>query len=124
MSVQSAIPVLPSLDIQKSCDFLVEKLGFAHNFVWANDDGQKPNYGGVVKDGVHVHFITVDDVKVCEWTVMRIYVDDIETHYKHAEGQGIVHPNGALSEKPWGEKEFCVLDAHGVALFFAQELES
>ncbi len=119
---KEAIPVLPSLDIKASCDFMVEKLGFELNFIWQEEGDRPPPYGGVHKDGVHIHFITVDDPKVCEWTICRIYVSDIEAHYKMAQEKKIVHPNGALKDQPWGERDFGVLDAHGVLLYLAEEL--
>ncbi len=122
MTYDSAIPVLPSLDIKASCDFFVEKLDFDLNFIWQEDESRPPPYGGVQKGDVHIHFITVPDKSICAQTVCRIYVTDIEDHYKRAQEAGIVHPNGALSEKPWHEMEFSVLDPHGVCLHIAQEL--
>lgn len=124
MTYSSAVPVLPSLDIQKSCDFFVENLGFDPHFVWTEDlkEGEAPPYGGVQKGDVHIHFITVQDKMVCEWTVCRVYVTNIEEHYKRAQEKGIVHPNGPLKEQPWGERDFGVLDAHGVLIYLAEEL--
>jgi hypothetical protein len=122
MTYQSAIPVLPSFDIKQSCDFFVEKLGFDLNFIWQEEKDKPAPYGGVKSGETHIHFVIVDDKKVCEWTICRIYVEDIETHYKNAQAADIVHPNGALEEKPWGDKEFSVLDPFGVCLHIAQAL--
>ena len=124
MTYNSAIPVLPSLDIKKSCDFFIEKLGFELNFIWQEDNALIANYGGVCKDGVHIHFVIVDDKKICEWTICRIYVENIEEHYEKAKQADIVHPNGSLGEKPWNEKEFSVLDVSGVCLHIAEEKQN
>lgn len=121
MAYASALPVLPSMNIKESCDFYVDKLGFELNFIWQEDEATPPPYGGVRKGNIHIHFITVDDKKVCEWTVCRIYVDNIERHYKLAQDANIVHPNGPLREQPWGDKEFSVLDPFGVCLHIAEE---
>lgn len=122
MTYKDAIPILPSLDIQKSCDFFVEQLGFDLNFIWQEEQQKRPVYGGVHKDSTHIHFITVQDKKICEWTVCRIYVSDIEKYYARAQSKNIVHPNGPLAEKPWGEMEFSILDPFGVCLHIAQPL--
>jgi uncharacterized glyoxalase superfamily protein PhnB len=88
------------------------------------DKDNPPPYGGVRAGDTHIHFVIVDDKKVCEWTICRIYVEDIETHYKKAQEANIVHPNGPLEEKPWGEKDFSVLDPSGVCLHIAEELST
>ncbi len=111
-----AVPVLPSLDIQGSVDFFVEKLGFEAPFT----HGDPKQYGGVERDGVRVHFITVQDKMVCEWTVCRIYVENIDDIYAEAQAAGVVHPNGPLTEQDWGERDFGVLDHCGVLIYFAE----
>ena len=120
MTYTSAVPVLPSLDIRTSCDFFVEKLGFQPHFVWT-DDGEPPPYGGVQDGDTHVHFVTVEDKQVCEWTICRLYVNDVEAYYKRAQEHDIVHPKAPLKDQPWGERDFGVLDPHGVLLYIAGE---
>lgn len=100
---------------------MVKKMGFAPNFVWSDNPAQAPNYGGVQKNGVHIHFIIVDNKMVCDWTVCRIFVTDIESHYKNAVKHGIVHPNSTLSIQPWGAREFSILDAFGVCIHIAEK---
>ena len=113
-----AVPVLPSLDIEGSVRFFVDKLGFSEPFHY----GDPVRYGGVERDGVKVHFITVEDKMVCEWTVCRIYVEGIEGIYAEAQSAGVVHPNGPLQSQDWGERDFGVLDHCGVLIYFAEKL--
>jgi hypothetical protein len=42
----------------------------------------------------------------------------------HAELQprGVLHPNGQLADKPWGTREFAVLDADGNLIAFFERL--
>ena len=113
-----AVPVLPSMDIAGSVQFFVEKLGFSDPF----QHGDPAQYGGVARDGVQVHFITVKKKLVCEWTVCRIYVEEIDQLYTEAQAAGIVHPNGPLTKQDWGERDFSVLDHCGVLITFAETL--
>jgi hypothetical protein len=36
---------------------------------------------------------------------------------------GIVHPNGALQQQPWGFKEFAVLDGDGNLIKFGERMD-
>lgn len=122
MAYNHAIPVLPSPDVQKSVDFYTEKLGFDRNFLWQDDPDQPVIYGGVQDGDVHIHFVLTEDESVCHQTICRIYCDDIDAAYARAKSHGIVHPNGPLGDRPWGEREFSILDCFGICVHFAQEL--
>lgn len=100
----SAAPVLPALDMRVSVAFYVEKLGFRVDFDYGN-------YVGLERDGVALHLVLADEHVTGEHAgLCVIYVRGVESLYAHCAAQGIVHPNGALEEKPWGVKEFVVLD--------------
>lgn len=114
----TAIPVLPSLNIQKSLDFWSEKMGFEG---WGWED--PPTYGGVGRDGIELHYFPTEKKEVCEWSSCRLTVDDIRELHEKAQTAGIIQPNGPLADKPWGWREFSVLDPHGVCIVFCQDLE-
>ncbi len=42
-----------------------------------------------------------------------------ETH----QGAGVIHPNGKLEDKPWGMREFAIVDIHGNLLRIGQSLK-
>tara|TARA_Y100000052_G_scaffold25303_1_gene28673 strand:+ start:144 stop:524 length:381 start_codon:yes stop_codon:yes gene_type:complete len=115
--LQRAIPVLPSLKISDSLTFF-QQLGFQ---TWAWED--PPSYGGATRDSVELHVFATDRREVCEWTSCRIHVDDIEGIHAQAQALGCIHPNGPLETKPWGIREFAVLDPFGVLITFGQPLE-
>jgi len=117
-NLRRAIPVLPARNVAESLTFFKEKLGFQ---AWGWED--PPTYGGVHMDGVELHFFPCDDTHVCEWTSCRVDVDDVEAIYAVAKAAGVVHPNGDLEEKPWGFREFAVLDPSGVCVTFGQDLD-
>ncbi len=55
-------------------------------------------------------------------TMVRFIVSDIDATYAgYQQRGGKVHPNGGLSTKPWGTREFSAIDPNGVCLTFQQD---
>jgi catechol 2,3-dioxygenase-like lactoylglutathione lyase family enzyme len=107
-------PVIPARDVAAGLAFYVEKLGFAE--LWRN--GDPPDAAAVRRGGVTIHLFACDDPKIAQWTALRIETHEIDVLYERCERAGIVHPNGRLEEKPWGNSEFTALDLDGVGLVF------
>jgi catechol 2,3-dioxygenase-like lactoylglutathione lyase family enzyme len=108
----SAVPVLPSLDIQSSVDFFASRLGFAVHYA---SPGQ---YGIVARGDVVIHFWACDDPDLPGASGCRVSVRNIESIYAHCTREQIVHPNGALKTTPWN-REFAILDPdHNLVTFF------
>lgn len=108
----AAIPKLASLDIERSLAFF-ERLGFERK-------GSYPDYGIIQRDGVQIHFWLCDDPGVPKVTGCRITVERIDALYERYSAEGVIHPNGALAVKPWGVREFSILDVDGNLLTFQE----
>ncbi|MEE2567018.1 bleomycin resistance protein [Hyphobacterium marinum] len=113
-----AIPVLPSTNVAESLAFVRDTLGFK---CWTWDD--PPTYGGAALDGAELHFSSTDRKEICAWTSCRVDVDDVQAIYERAKAAGVVHPNGDLGDKPWGYREFAVLDPAGILITFGQDID-
>jgi uncharacterized glyoxalase superfamily protein PhnB len=50
--------------------------------------------------------------------MFRIRVEGIDELYEHCRARGIIHPSAPLQEKPWGAREFAVVDGDGNLLTF------
>jgi len=113
------IPVLPVDDMGETLRFYTGKLGFSETF---RDDAEKPGYVGIKRDNVFVHLARCDGGlarTVGSQTMCRFVVDDVDALYaEYSKHQGVIHPNGKLQNKPWGTREFGVLDPTGVCLTF------
>ena len=110
----AATPVLASLESQTSVAFFRIPLGL-------NRAHAEQGVCGVVSRGaVHVHFWACDDRHIAENTSCRIRVQGLDALYSACTAAGIVHPNAPLDEKPWGAKEFAVLDPDGNLITFAE----
>ncbi len=114
IKLKKAIPVLPQPDVKKAADFYKSKMGFETLFVHGAD------YAGVGRDGIELHFYQCRDKTIAENTSCRIDVDNVEELYSEFGPKGVVHPNGLLETKPWGMREFAILDEAGVCITFGE----
>ena len=108
-------PVLPSLDIAETLSFYTEKLGFRIRY---EDDA----YAIVARDEIALHFWKCNDPHIPQNTSCYVYVRGIDSLYAEMQVAGVVHPNGTLEDKPYGIREFAILDQDGNLLRFGEEL--
>ena len=112
MAFISAIPKLASMDIQRSIAFY-EKLGFTQS-------AHYPDYGIVEQDDVQIHFWLCTDPALPKATGCRINVSGIDELFATYSKLGVIHPNDPLTLKPWGLREFSILDVDGNLVTFAE----
>jgi len=110
------IPVLASLDIRKTVQFYKAKLGF--NRQGYLDD----HYAIIARDQFVVHFWKCNDKIHPENTSCYVDVENIDALYEELKPHGVIHPNGLLEDKPYGMREFAILDLDGNMIKFGQEL--
>jgi catechol 2,3-dioxygenase-like lactoylglutathione lyase family enzyme len=112
-------PKLPMRNKTITRNFYINQLGFRE---WGNADFD--GYLMVQKDNIEIHFFeftTLDSVE--NYSGVYIRVQDIETVYSNFLNNGVaIHPNGPLEIKPWGQKEFSILDPDHNLLTFGQSL--
>jgi DNA-binding transcriptional MerR regulator len=111
--LQRAVPVLASLDIEATQHFYAERMGFAAV-------ARYPDYGIVARDDVQIHFWLTDDVDIPRATSCRVDVTGVDRLYEEMTASGVVHPNGPLTDQPWGFREFAVLDGDGNMIKFGE----
>ncbi|HEY4655430.1 MAG TPA: VOC family protein [Cyclobacteriaceae bacterium] len=116
--ITSAIPKLPFIDKQQTVDYYVNQLGFALR----SDYG---DYIIVSLEGAEMHFFSYPDLVPGKSDFM-IYLridKEIDSMYRRFQEKGIaIHPNGKLEDKPWGQREFAVIDPNGTLLTFGQAI--
>lgn len=113
-SLTGAAPVLASLDIERTVTFYCTRLGFKRVYVEAGV------WGIVSRDAVQIHFWACSDRSIPEKTSCRVYVAGIDELFSELESQGVIHPGAPLENKPWGSREFGVLDPDGNLVTFAE----
>lgn len=111
-------PKLPMRNKDLTRDYYFNKLGF-RQLGSVDFDG----YLMVQKDSVQIHFFEFKELNPKEnYGQVYIRTDNIEKLYKSLLDNGTsIHPNGILQTKPWGQKEFSLLDPDNNLLTFGQE---
>jgi hypothetical protein len=111
--LQKAIPLLPAHDINKTIDFYEYKLGF-----------KSFNYGNYIMlhyKSVEIHFYYTKDKSICKNNSCYILVSNIEDLYAGFSLKEIINPEQKLQDKPWGTKEFSIVDNNGNVIRFGEK---
>ncbi len=111
-------PKLPMRDKAVTKDFYLDKLGFGQY------GGDFDEYLMVEKDNIQIHFFEFKDLDPTEnYGQVYIRTDKIDKLYQSfQEARVSIHPNGQLQTKPWGQKEFSIVDPDNNLLTFGQSV--
>jgi uncharacterized glyoxalase superfamily protein PhnB len=123
-TIVSAEPQLFVANIERSCEFFREKLGFAVVFSY----GRPPYYAQVGRDAVRLNLRCIERT-VTESTARdpeeRLSVsmtvataDEIKLLFLEFRSAGVAF-HQTLKKQPWGAKNFVVKDPDGNLLLFA-----
>jgi hypothetical protein len=111
-------PKLPMRDKAVTRDYYINKLGFQQF------GGDYDDYLMVCKDSIQIHFFQFKELDPKEnYGQVYIRTDDIDNLYKLAIDQQLsMSGGGRLQTKPWGQKEFSLLDPDNNLLTFGQSV--
>ncbi|CAN5227620.1 N/A [soil metagenome] len=112
-------PKLPMRDKVATKDFYLNRLNF-QELGTVDYDG----YLMVQKDKIHIHFFEFKELDPKEnYGQVYIRTDDIDKLYQSMLDNKLnIHPAGYLQVKPWGQKEFSMLDPDNNLLTFGQSM--
>ena len=128
MNMKSAIPVLPVVNMDEGARFYRDVLGFSIIH-------QKTGYCVLSRDRIQVHLWGATDES---WRTReegepiesgaesflagthscRIEVEGVDELHRELEPKGIMHSNAPLRTRPWGAREFGVIDLYGNLITF------
>ncbi|MFE7088826.1 bleomycin resistance protein [Sphingobacterium spiritivorum] len=108
-------PKLPMRDKAITLAFYTKELGF----------GLIGDYGDYImirKENIEIHFFLFRELDPLEnYGQVYIRTDNIvECYQSFLDNNVSIHPNGPLEIKPWGQKEFSLLDPDHNLLTFGQ----
>lgn len=117
--ITSIHPKLPMRSKAITQAYYVEQLGFelasTHDY---------PEYLMVKKDAIELHFFlfpTLDPLENYGQVYLR--TAEIDSLYQYFLDRKVaIHPNGPLETKPWGQREFSLLDPDHNLLTFGQDV--
>ena len=115
--LKDIIPKLPMRNKSLTKEFYLNQLSFE----LISDYG---DYILLKKDEIEIHFFEFKSLDSLEnYGQVYIRIIDIDKLYKSLLDKSIaIHPNGHLEVKPWGQKEFSLLDPDNNLLTFGQAI--
>ncbi|MCF6280400.1 MAG: VOC family protein [Flavobacteriaceae bacterium] len=110
-------PKLPMRDKSATRHYYVNQLGF-------QETGDYEGYLMVQKDKIEIHFFEFKELNPKEnYGQVYIRTNNIDGLYQTLlDNKTEIHPNGSLQAKPWGQKEFALLDPDNNLLTFGQSI--
>lgn len=114
MPMQTAAPLLPANHVPEAMAWYRDVLNFSETSIYGSD------YAIVKRDGAEIHLFHMRiDAKKSDFMVY-IRVNEIEKLYEEFRAKNLIHPNGSLQTKPWGQRQFAILDLNGALLTFGE----
>lgn len=112
-------PKLPMRSKSRTRTFYLNQLGFQE---LGSSDFEA--YLMIKKDNIEIHFFEFKDLDPSEnYGQVYIRTNDIEGLYNSLkEAKVSIHPAGHLQLKPWGQKEFSILDPDNNLLTFGETI--
>ena len=110
-------PKLPMRNKSATREYYINQLGF-------QETGDYEGYLMVQKDKIEIHFFEFKELDPKEnYGQVYIRTNDIDGLYKSMlDNKTEIHPNGLLETKPWGQREFALLDPDNNLLTFGQSI--
>jgi hypothetical protein len=115
--IQSIVPKLPMRNKVLTKAYYLEQLGF--ELLGTQD---YPDYLMVKKDAIELHFFLFPALDPLQnYGQVYLRTKEIDRLYEYfLERKVSIHPNGPLETKPWGQREFSLLDPDHNLLTFGQ----
>jgi uncharacterized glyoxalase superfamily protein PhnB len=115
--VTIATPVFAVRDLGEALDFYRKKLGFHVSWTW----GEPMSRAGIALDDVEIQLDDSGQGGPPGPSVVYCYVKSVESYYEECRARGVEfqHP---LGERPWGMRDFRVVDPSGNRLGFGETL--
>ena len=112
--LMSVAPKLPMRNKSVTRAYYVDQLGFTQY------GGDYDDYLMLQKDHIEIHFFRFEDLDPKEnYGQVYIRTSDIGAFYEALLAKSVaIHPSGPLETKPWGQKEFSLLDPDNNLLTF------
>jgi catechol 2,3-dioxygenase-like lactoylglutathione lyase family enzyme len=111
------IPRLPAINLEETQSYFEKALGFTLI-------SRYPEYAIMKNGDTELHFFEFKELDpLTNYSMIYIRVPSgIEKLYEELRESGaMMHPNGKLEIKPWGIKEFAILDPNHTLLTFGEK---
>lgn len=120
MRMLQAIPSFPVNDMERSVEFYRGKLGLTLGH-------RESGFAIFRRDAIEIHLWAATDERwrmrggsepvvsgaesfIAGTASFQVEVEDVDGLYRSLHPLGVVHPNGEISDEPWGTRDFGVTD--------------
>jgi predicted enzyme related to lactoylglutathione lyase len=110
-------PEIPAIDLGESIRYYEEKLGFQLVM-----EIPSASYAIVERDGVAIHLFQIQQGQAQSPVGMHLFTDQIEDLFAEVTGRG-AQISQAIVRKPWGNRDFRLLDPAGNELKFTEPID-
>jgi len=116
--LEGVVPILSVGDLQGAIEYYTAVLGFDVAWEW----GEPPYLASVFRDQVEVNLSQVDSSAVVGASKVYFQVLDVDAYYELVTTAG-AKVDVALDERPYGMKDFRIVDPSGNELSFGEALD-
>jgi catechol 2,3-dioxygenase-like lactoylglutathione lyase family enzyme len=115
--LEGVVPILSVANLQTSIEYYRSVLGFDVAWQW----GDPPYLASIYRDRVEVNLSQAD---AGELAISKVYfqVIDVDAYYERVTAAG-ASVDVALDERPYGMRDFRILDPSGNELSFGESVE-
>ena len=115
--------MLPANDVAEAADWFEKKLGFEQIFLHCEEPGGEPTYAIVRREEAEIHLFLMPVEPAASNLRCYISVQGIgELHHEYTV-RNLIHPEGELQRRPWGQMEFWLRELNGAVLVFGEGAE-
>jgi catechol 2,3-dioxygenase-like lactoylglutathione lyase family enzyme len=110
---EAITPPLPVPDVEKAVAFYVRQLGFQLGWKWGNP----VTHANVCRDSISLDLIALPADR-CGTAMAYIQLIGVDAYFSELKGQNV--DLSELGDRPYGMRDFEVLDPHGNRLAFGE----
>lgn len=118
VALEGVVPILSVADLQASLAYYTVVLGFDVAWQW----GEPPYLASVFRDRVEVNLSQADAAGPPAASRVYFQVSNVDDYYEQVTSAG-AKVDVALDERPYGMKDFRILDPSGNELSFGEAID-
>jgi catechol 2,3-dioxygenase-like lactoylglutathione lyase family enzyme len=112
-SFEAVTPRLPVRDVDEALTFYIEKLGFALGWTW----GTPTTHANVCRDSISFDLIAFPSER-CGTALAYVQLSGIDAYFSELKGRHV--ETGDIGDRPYGMRDFEVIDPNGNRIAFGE----
>lgn len=110
---KAVTPRLPVVDVEKALTFYLNMLGFELGWKW----GSPPTHANVCRDSISLDLIAVPAQR-CGTAMAYVQVSEVDAYFAELKSRNV--DVSGLGDRPYGMRDFEVIDPNGNRLAFGE----